>query len=113
MNEKQVTELAVRYLHEVHEALKVALQQDMVSEENINSALHCVEWSRKHAEKLVQNQELIADRRERLFAVRDAMLWLIILFGQKGELLKKTGMPVPTLSDVQVAHLGASHFPSA
>lgn len=111
MKEKEITDLAVKYLTEVHEALKVALKQDLVEVENINSALHCFECSARHAEKLVENQDSIENPRHRMFAVRDAMLWLKILVGQKAELLKKTGMPVPTLADVEFAHFRASRTP--
>ena len=107
-NEKDITDLAVRYLTEVHEALKAALRQEMIDEENIPSALHCCEWSAFYASKLVENQKVLEDSRLRMFAVRDAMMWLKIMFGQKEELLANTGMSVPTLSDVEFAHFRAS-----
>jgi hypothetical protein len=108
MLEKHLTMQAIRYLAQVCEAFSTLLQTDSV--ENETSAKHCMLVLSKQIQQIAQNSCEDVPQQNRLWYIRDAMAMLAILVRQQGELLSRSGLPVPSEKDAQSLRLATMTY---
>jgi hypothetical protein len=97
MTEENLTMFEIRYLAQVCEAFSAELQAGSI--ENKTAATHCIYWGSKHIQQIAQNKCENIDLQKRLWYIRDAMDWLAILLKQQGEILSRSGLPIPSERD--------------
>ena len=108
MIEQHLTMQAVRYLAQVCEAFSVLLQTGSV--ENETSATHCLSVLSKQIQQIAQNSCEDIPKQNRLWFIRDAMAMLAILVREQGELLSRSGLPVPSEKDAQSLRLATMTY---
>jgi hypothetical protein len=110
MNEQQITNKAILYLSQVVSAYAAVLQTGQMGNET--SAIHCIHFGTKHILTIIENIQQNDSPRHRMFAIRDAMFWLLILRKRQMEveLVANSGMPMPSEKDVESLHSAANMF---
>lgn len=112
MNEQQITIAAIRHLAQVVEAFSASVQAEQL--ENVASAMHCIRFGTSHIQKIAENNQDNDNAQHRLWNIRDAMDWLLILRRHNSEIdvIAQSGLVVPTERDIQAIRTAAAMWRS-
>ena len=105
MNERKITMLSVRYLCQVAEAISSQVMRGVPgAAQAVEASMRCSDDAEHIAQYDVEELAL----QFRMKCVADSMEWLMVIVRQYGEVLKVSGLNVPTVDQLDAVASAAS-----